>query len=125
MKEIIKYIMLDASDPDDKKVFEGKDLYIEYLEHMLVKAKRICINVCFNAFFEEPHEDIITNISVIAGAKRIEFHVHLRDAYYQKHIGKYTDAETILDRLVADIIKTLDNVCWRKVAEGGGNGLYQ
>lgn len=119
MKEILKYIMLDASNPDDKKVFEGKYLYIEYLEHMLVKAKEICINVCFDLFFEEPNEDIITAIKIVAeGTKKIEFYVHLRDAYYQKHIGKYMDAEEELRKLVAFLSAQLDSVCWREVAGG-------
>lgn len=118
MKDILEYIMLDGKNTDDRKIFENEDSI--NIDNMLATGKRVSSDACFNILFEEPHEDMIVVIKLRRQLKRVDFSIHFRDAFYQKHIGKYMDGVTIMARLVRGLTKALDAVCWKSTAGGCG-----
>jgi len=115
MIKIIEYTMLDYED-----LPEGR--YID-LEEMLKVAKRITIRTIFKAFLEEPNEYIVTSMSFneSTGFDKVVYDTYLKEAYYQKHIGKFTKEaqEQIMTDLVNMLIDELNKVNWKIVGWDG------
>lgn len=122
MREMLQYTMLNGQDANNKKLFE--DASSINIDKMLSTGRRVCNEACFNILFEEPHEDMIATIKLRHQLKRVDFSIHFRDAFYQKHIGKYMDGDIILAKVIRGMTKALDAVCWKSMAggcEGGHN----
>ena len=115
MRQIIEYIMLE-----DEQL--PKDKYIE-IEEMLGVAKSITIETIFKIFLEGPTEFIMTAIcyNKQPGMNQIVYDAHLKEAYYQKHIGKFTKEaqEQIMTELVNSLIDELNKINWKAVGWGG------
>jgi len=118
MKEILVYYLLNGpKDWKDKRMFDSESSID--IDSMFKKARSITKAVIFDLLFEDPYEDLVTSISLKTDDTRVEFVVIFRDAFYDKHIGKYVDGETTLNKLKDTLEKELIEVCWRKVAKGG------
>jgi len=118
MKEILTYVMLDGTGKDKDIVNRSIDL-----EKMVSKARSVASDTTFQTFYEEPEDDIIVTVKAMGKEKKVEAEIILRDAYYQKHIGKYMDSERVLLEYMMSLEKNLDEVCWRTQAGhhcGGG-----
>jgi len=114
MIKIIEYTMLEDDElPEDK--------YID-LEEMLDAAKTITKETLFKAFLEAPNGHIVTAISYNKQLemKQIVYETYLKEAYYQKHIGKFTKEiqEQILTELINKLIDELNKVNWKAVGWG-------
>jgi hypothetical protein len=120
MKEILTYVVLDGKKEDEEEMFD-KDID---LDNIISKAKEVSNYVIFKNFFEEPHEDMIVSLKYKKDDKRVEVDIYLRDAFYQKNIGKYMDADEILMKLMIDLETDLDAVCWKSAAGGCGGGCH-
>jgi len=115
MIKIIEYTMLEDDD-----LPEGR--YIE-MEEMLIVAKKITFEVIFNTFLEEPNEYLVTAISYNKqlGMDQVVYEAHLKEAYYQKHIGKFTKEaqKKIMEELTGNLVAELDKINWKVIGWDG------
>ena len=122
MKEMLNYVMLGDKD-GEKGLFDDTDSI--NLGQMLGTGNQVCNDAVFSVLFEEPHEDMVVAIKLRHTQKRVDFSVHFREAFYQKHIGKYMDGAQTLKKVVRALTKALDNVCWKTVSgHGCGGGCH-
>lgn len=119
MINIIEYVTIeDGSFINDIPVTKK----VSGLEKILTAAKNITIEVMFNIFLEEPNIYLISAIS-FTSKNRVIYEAFLKEAYYLKHIGKFTKEaqDKITVELVTKLNIELDKVKWRDIINEKNN----
>jgi hypothetical protein len=123
MKEILSYVMLDGKKEKEEKFFEG-DISID-LENMTHIARCVANDTIFSVYYEEPEDALTIKSGFHNAEKKIDCDIFLTDDFYHKHIGKYMDADDLMLKLMMELEKNLDGVCWKTAAgHGCGGGCH-